>query len=417
METTMNAIDVAIIGAGQAGLAMSRWLAMRNIDHLLFERGEVGANWKSHAWDSLRLLTPNWLNGLPSSPYQGDDADGFMRADAFLTRLRNYGATFSAPVLEQAEVFSLEFKHDSYFLCTSRGRWSARAVVIATGQCDRPYIPPIGSALDARILSLHSSQYRSPSALPSGNVLVVGASASGVQIAEEIRLNGREVTVAVGSHVRLPRSWRGRDIFWWMSRAGILAERTRDLPDPEAAKRQPTGQLAGRPDHSNVDLSTLQAQAVRLTGRLAAAEGDKLSLRDDLRSNVECAQARLDRLLARIDACASLDDRTQHDAIAPVDLPRETPRSLSLAAEGIRTLIWATGYRRDLSWLRIPAAIRTDGEIAHWDGVTAVPGLYALGFKLLRKRDSHFIGGVGTDAAAISEEIMAFLDKRARRAA
>ncbi len=417
METTMNATDVAIIGAGQAGLAMSRWLMKRNIEHLLFERGEVGGHWQSRAWHSLRLLTPNWLNGLPDSPYHGDEPDGFMRADAFLARLRAYASAFSAPVLEQTEVFSIDLKHEVYCIRTSRGDWSARAVVIATGQCDRPHIPAIGLSLDDRVANLHSSQYRSPSALPSGNVLVVGASASGVQIAEELRRHGRDVTLAVGSHVRAPRTWRGRDIFWWMHRAGILAERTRDLPDAEAARRQPTAQLAGRPDRANLDLSTLQAQAVRLTGRLAAVDGDKISFQNDLRSTVECAQTRLDRLLARIDAFAGLEGKAGPDAIVPVDLSRETPSSLSLASEGIRTIIWATGYRRDFSWLRIPAAIRADGEIAHRDGVTGVPGLYALGFRLLRKRDSHFIGGVGADAAAIAEEIAAFLDKNARRAA
>ncbi len=413
----MNATDVAIIGAGQAGLAISRWLVKRNIDHVLFERGEIGANWQSHAWHSLRLLTPNWLNGLPDSPYQGDDPDGFMRADAFLARLRAYASASSAPVLQQAEVISIERRHEAYCIRTSRGDWNARAVVIATGQCDRPHIPAIGLSLDDRVANLHSSQYRSPSTLPSGNVLVVGASASGVQIAEELRRHGRDVTLAVGNHVRVPRTWRGRDIFWWMDRAGILAERAHDLPDPEAARRQPTAQLAGRRDRANLDLSTLQAQAVRLTGRLAAVEGDKISFHNDLRSTVECAQARLDRLLARIDAFAGLEGKAKPDAIAPIDLSCEAPSRLSLAAEGIRTIIWATGYRRDFSWLRIPAAIRADGEIAHREGVTGVPGLYALGFRLLRKRDSHFIGGVGADAAAIAEEIAAFLDKKARRAA
>jgi putative flavoprotein involved in K+ transport len=417
METTMNATDVAIIGAGQAGLAMSRWLMKRNIDHLLFERGEVGGHWQSRAWHSLRLLTPNWLNGLPDSPYQGDDPEGFMRADAFHARLRAYASAFSAPVLEQAEVFRIGFKNEAYCIRTSRGDWTARAVVIATGQCDRPHIPAIGLSLHERVANLHSSQYRSPSALPSGNVLVIGASASGVQIAEELRRHGRDVTLAVGSHVRVPRTWRGRDIFWWMHRAGILAERTRDLPNAEAAGRQPTAQLAGRPDRANLDLSTLQAQDVRLTGRLAGVDGDKISFQNDLRSTVECAQTRLDRLLARIDAFAGLEGKARPDAIVPVDLSRETPSNLSLASEGIRTIIWATGYRRDFSWLRICAAIRPDGDIAHRDGVTGIPGLYALGFRLLRKRDSHFIGGVGADAAAIAEEIAAFLDKNERRAA
>jgi putative flavoprotein involved in K+ transport len=413
----MHAIDVAVIGAGQAGLAISRWLAIRSIDHVLFERREVGANWQSHSWDSLRLLTPNWLNALPESPYQGDDPDGFMRFDTFLARLRAYGAGFSAPVISHAEVLSLKLERGRYGIDTTRGTWSARAVVIATGHCDRPHIPDFERSLSGQILSLHSSQYRSPSALPSGNVLIVGASASGVQIAEELRRHGAEVTIAAGRHARLPRTWRGRDIFWWLNRAGILAERTRDLPDPYAAKRQPAPQLAGRPDGSDVDLSTLQAQGARLTGRLAGIEGHRLHFFDDLVSSVECAQAKLERLLARIDAFAGFDSIRAHDAIARVDLSRGFPRCLSIVDENIRAIIWATGYRRDFSWLHIPAVIGADGEVEHRDGVAAVPGLYALGFRLLRKRDSHFIGGVGTDAAAIAEEIAAFLEKGARRAA
>jgi putative flavoprotein involved in K+ transport len=413
----MYATDVAVIGAGQAGLAVSRCLSTRGIDHVVFERGEVGGRWQSHAWDSLRLLTPNWLNGLPDSPYQGDDPDGFMRRDEFLDRLRTYGASFSAPVVAQTEVRSVVLDQNAFRVSTSRGSWRTRAVVVATGQCDLPLFPDVVRSVDARILNLHSSQYRSPSVLPEGGVLVVGASASGVQIADELRRDGREVTLAVGKHTRVPRTWRGRDIFWWMDRVGILAERTKDLPNLEAAMRQPTVQLAGRPDRSNVDLPTLQALGVRLAGRFAGAEGDRISFFDDLPTSVACAQAKLQRLLARIDAFAGFGDERGRDPIVPVNLSREAPRSLSIRAENIRTIVWATGYRRDFSWLKVPAAIRPDGEIAHQDGATFVPGLYVLGFRLLRKRDSHFIGGVGSDAVAITQEIAALLDRAVRRAA
>jgi putative flavoprotein involved in K+ transport len=181
--------------------------------------------------------------------------------------------------------------------------------------------------------------------------------------------------------------------------------------------RQPTGQLAGRPDRANVDLVTLQAAGVRLTGRLIAAEGDRIRFSDDLSLSVSCADARLRRLLARFDSFAGFAGQYSTAEIAAVELASKPPLSLSLRGEKIGTIIWATGYRRDFSWLNISAAVRPDGELAHWEGVMPVPGLYALGFRLLRKRDSHFIGGVGSDAAAISAQIAAFLGRTSRKAA
>jgi putative flavoprotein involved in K+ transport len=411
----MYAIDVAIIGAGQAGLAMSRCLSALGIDHLVFERGEIGARWRTHAWDSLRLLTPNWLNGLPDSPYQGGDPDGFMRHGDFLARLEAYATSMAAPVMTATDVDSLTREQEGFCLATSRGTWRARAAIIATGQCDLPRIPDKSCA--SRALNLHSSQYRSPDRLPEGNVLVVGASASGVQIAEELARSGRHVTLAVGRHTRVPRTWRGRDIFWWMDRLGILSERTRSLPDPESALREPVVQLAGRPDRSNIDLPALQALGVRLTGRLTGAEADIIRFADDLAANVACAQAKLERLLQRIDAFANAGPDAAGDTLAPVKLTPEMPCRLSLKAENMSSIIWATGYRRDFSWLRIQAAVRPDGEIAHQDGAMFVPGLFALGFRLLRKRDSHFIGGVGSDAVVLARQIREFLDERAWRAA
>jgi putative flavoprotein involved in K+ transport len=248
-------------------------------------------------------------------------------------------------------------------------------------------------------------------------VLVVGASSSGVQIADELQRSGRKVTLAVGRHTRAPRTWRGRDIFWWMDRTGILAERTRNLPDAAAARRQPTLQLAGRPDRANVDLAMLQATGVRLAGRVAAIAGDRIAFDDDLGRRVRASQAKLERLLARIDAFAGVGPDSPPDEIQPVDLSLAAPVDLSLDAKNVHTVIWATGYRRGLTWLRIPGAIASDGEIVHQDGVAAVPGLYALGFRLLRKRDSHFIGGVGSDAAALAEHISAYLNQSANRAA
>ncbi|QIG47164.1 NAD(P)-binding domain-containing protein [Nordella sp. HKS 07] len=411
----MYATDVAIVGAGQAGLAMSRCLSVLGVDHVLFERGAVGARWRTHVWESLRLLTPNWLNGLPDSPYQGDDPDGFMRHGDFLARLEAYADMIGAPVMSDTEVLSLAREPEGFCLTTSRGTWRSRAVVVATGQCDLPRLPDHSSVKG--VLNLHSSQYRTPHGLPQGGVLVVGASASGVQIADEISRSGRQVTLAVGRHMRVPRHWRGRDIFWWMDRLGILAERTHSLADPEAALREPVVQLAGRPDRSNADLPSLQALGVRLAGRFAGVEAGKVSFHDDLAESVACAEAKLYRLLARFDDFAGIGPNAPRQTIAPVTFEAQAPRRLSLRGENIRSIIWATGYRRDFGWLKIAAALRPDGDLAHQEGAATVPGLFALGFRLLRKRDSHFIGGVGADAAVIARQIRAFLDERAWRAA
>ena len=370
----MHATDVAVIGAGQAGLAMSRCLSGRGIDHVVFERGQVGARWQSHAWDSLRLLTPNWLNGLPGSPYRGEDPDGFMRRGEFLAYLQGYAASSAAPVMPQTDVLSVRHERGAFVVSTSGGSFRARAVVVATGQCDVPFIPAAARSISRRVLNLHSSQYRSPLGIPEGGVLVVGASASGVQIADELRRSGREVTLAVGRHTRAPRLWRGHDIFWWMERAGMLGERTRDLPDPDAAKRQPALQLAGRADRSNVDLCTLQAMGVRLAGRVVAAAGDSIAFADDLPAVVTLAQAKLERLLARIDAFAGFGGDSPHDAIAAVDLSRRAPLSLSVEAENVRTVVWATGYRRAFPWLGVAGAVGPDGEIAHVDGMSSRAG-------------------------------------------
>ena len=260
--------------------------------------------------------------------------------------------------MPQTDVLSVLHERGAFLVSTSGGSFRARAVVVATGQCDVPFIPACRPLdLSRRVLNLHSSQYRSPLGIPEGGVLVVGASASGVQIADELRRSGREVTLAVGRHTRAPRLWRGHDIFWWMERAGILGERTRDLADADAARRQPALQLAGRPDRSNVDLCTLQAMGVRLAGRVVAAAGDRIAFADDLPAVVTLAHAKLERLLARIDAFAGFGRDSPHDAIAPVDLSRQAPLSLSAEAENVRTVVWATGYRRAFPWLGVAGAV------------------------------------------------------------
>ena len=239
-----------------------------------------------------------------------------MRRNEFLARLQSYAASFSAPIVSHADVLSVSHEHDAFLVSTSRGSWRARAIVVATGQCDLPFIPDVARAIGARVLNLHSSQYRSPVGIPEGGVLVVGASASGVQIADELRRSGHSVTLAVGRHTRAPRTWRGRDIFWWMDRAGILVERTRDLPDADAAKRQPALQLAGRPDRSECRSRHVAGSGGEARRARRCGDGrQRLSFPTTCRRAVTSAQAKLERLLARIDAFAGFGRDSPHDAV------------------------------------------------------------------------------------------------------
>ncbi|MDX8534798.1 NAD(P)/FAD-dependent oxidoreductase [Mesorhizobium sp. VK25A] len=408
----MRRADVVIIGAGQAGLALSHCLGQAGIDHAVLERGRIGERWRSQSWRSLRLLTPNWLNALPGSPYEGGDPDGFMAKGAFVESLERYARQWHAPVETGVEVTSANRTSDGFALRTSAGDWSARSVVVATGHCDRPVVP-FSAETPRGPLSIHASRYRSPGELPGGGVLVVGASSSGVQIAEELARSGRRVVLSVGKHTRLPRTWRGKDIFFWLCAMGLMAQRQEDLADPGSARRQPSLQLAGRPDRADVDLATLQALGVELAGRMLRVGDREIAFAGDLGQHIAAAEAKQARLLDQIDRFAGSATPYRPE---PVAMPTTCAERLSLTDGSIRTIIWATGYARSFGWLE-PLALGADGELAHQGGVTSVPGLYALGFRFLRKRDSNFIGGVGADAEAIAAEVSRYLDCNGRKAA
>jgi putative flavoprotein involved in K+ transport len=292
-------------------------------------------------------------------------------------------------------------------------------VVVATGYCDVPFVPPFAAALPADVHQVVPTRYRNPEALPEGGVLVVGASATGVQLADEIHASGRPVTLAVGRHTRLPRIYRGRDILWWLDAMGVFDEAGTEVYDLELSRRQPSLQLVGRPDRATLDLPLLERRGVRLTGRAIGADGAAVRLDDDLVAHTAAADVRLARLLARVDAFAAasgLDAEVGRPEIfEPFLWPAEAPQTLDLHAEGIRTVVWATGFRRQYSWLAVPV-LDARGEIRHQGGVTPAPGLYVLGLNFLRRRKSSFIDGVGDDAAALADHIVA-ADRAARAVA
>src|SRR4051794_5885502 len=402
-SAAMQHIPALVIGAGQAGLAMSYCLTARGIDHVVLERGRVAERWRSERWDSLRLLSPNWMTRLPGWSYQGSDPDGFMPASDFARYLQGYAAASVAPVRTGTTVQSVRRDALGYRVETDRGIWSAQSVVIATGYCGTPAVPSVARELPAWVQQVTPSDYRNPDRLPCGGVLVVGASATGVQLADEIRASGREVWLSVGRHIRLPRTYRGRDIYYWLERTGVLDETAADVADLRRARSLPSFQLVGRADGRTIDLRTLRDAGVRLLGRVAGVDGATLQLRDDLPHTSGQAHAALERLLHRINGVADGDGAPQDrsGAGAPLELGR-SPEVLDLEAAGIRTVLWATGFRREYDWLHIPVLDRA-GEIIHDGGITPCAGLYVLGLRLLRRRQSSFIDGVGLDAEELAD--------------
>jgi putative flavoprotein involved in K+ transport len=399
--------DTVVIGAGQAGLAASRCLADRGRDHVVLERGRIGQRWRSDTWDSLHLLTPNWMNTLPGEAYRGPDPNGFSSAAAFGGHLTRFAGSFGAPVEEHSAVRLLRKRDHGFEVGTDRAAWLAANVIIATGWCDRPAVPAAARALPADIHQVVPNEYRNPFSLPDGGVLVVGASATGAQLADELRAAGRDVTIAVGRHTRMPRNYRGMDIYWWLDRLGLLDTTIDEMPDRLLARHEPSAQVVGRPDHRRLDLATLQADGVRLAGRVLAIDGHRVRLATDLPATVAAADQRMRQLLRRIDQHIEANglghEMLPADRIPTVAPARAVP-DLDLRAAGIRTVVWATGYRRSYPWLR-PPVLDSSGEIRQRRGRTPVPGLYVLGQRFQHYRSSNFIGGVGRDAASVADHI------------
>jgi putative flavoprotein involved in K+ transport len=403
----MRSIDSVIIGGGQAGLAMSRSLTDRGIEHVVLERGRIAERWRSERWDSLTLLTPRWLSRLPGYAYEGPDPDGYMDRAELIEYLEGYARSFPAPVETGVTVTSVAKAPCGYRIDTDQGTWLARNVVIATGACDTPLVPSMATGLSGDIHQVTPNEYKNPGQLPEGGVLVVGASATGVQLADEIHASGRPVTVAVGRHTRLPRTYRGRDILWWLDTMGVLDERTEDVADLEVSRHQPSMQLVGRPDRRTLDLSSLLASGVRLVGRAAGADGARMRFEDDLVETIIGADAKLAKLQARvdefIDAMGAADDFEAAQPFALTDVP-DAPSGLDLKAAGIRTVVWATGFRREYPWLRLPI-LDSRGEIVHDRGVTPLPGVYVMGLPFMRRRSSTFIAGQAQDAPELAEHL------------
>jgi putative flavoprotein involved in K+ transport len=408
--------STVVIGAGQAGLAMSRCLAERSIDHVVLERGEVANSWRTERWDSLTLLTPNWQSRLPGWGYQGDDPHGFRTMPETVAFIERYARVIGAPVRTRTRVDSVRRAGEGYEVVTDQGSWRCETVVLATGACNVASVPAIASAVPPAIATLTAARYRNPDQLDPGGVLVVGASASGTQIADEIQRSGRQVTLAVGEHVRLPRVYRGRDILWWMDAAGVLDERYDQVDDINRARNVPSMQLAGYPDRRAIDLNALTRIGVKLVGRFAGINDGKAQFSGSLRNVCALADLKMNRLLNAIDEWAAAngmaDEAAPPHRFEPTEVEASPPLLLDLARGRIKTILWATGFRPDYSWLDVPV-LDHKGNVRHDGGVVESPGMYLLGLPFLRRRKSSLIDGVGDDARELSAHLTSYLDTRA----
>ena len=398
-----------VVGAGHAGLAVSHCLAGRGIDHVVIERGEVAHSWRTERWESLRLLTPNWQTRVPGLAYDGDDPDGFMTMAEVVAFIERYARLVGPPLETGTTVESLAASGGEYEVVTDLGTWRSPTVVIASGGCNLPRVPAVAAALPGAIESMTPMDYTRPDALPQGGVLVVGASASGVQIADEVHRSGRPVTLAVGEHVRLPRVYRGKDILWWMDRTGLHNERYDEIDDIVRARRLPSPQLVGTPARTTLDLNTLTDRGVRLVGSLAGFANGKAQFSGSLRNKCTLADLKQGRLLDTIDEWVAekglCDDVEAPHRFEPTRVEESPPLTLDLAQVGVRTVIWATGYEPDHSWVDLPV-FDHKGRLRHDGGVvTGAPGVYRIGLNVLRRRKSSFIHGSEDDARDLTDHL------------
>jgi putative flavoprotein involved in K+ transport len=398
-------VETLIIG-GQAGLVMSHRLQQHGLPHLVLERHRIAKRWRSERWDGLKFQFPNWSVRPPDFPFPHADPDGFATNREIVDFITAYAAFVAPPLRCGVAVTLLRCRDGASGLVaeTSEGPIEADNVVVATGPYQRPVIPPLLND-ETDVFQVHASRYQNPDQLPSGAVLVIGAGASGAQIAEELLRAGRCVYLAVGRHTRLPRRYRGRDVIWWLSALGI-DQTTVEARGPSRLLPVITGAYGGH----TIDFRRFAADGMTLLGRLAAARDGLLDFAPDLAESVANGDALYATFLDMVDAHVrhhglNMPEDSGARAVLPDSLCLNAPiRRLNLRTDGIGAVIWATGYDVDFGWIDVPV-LDARGEPVHTRGVTAVPGMYFLGLQWLSKMSSSSLSGVGDDAAVLADHI------------
>ena len=412
--TAQRRVTVVVVGGGHSGLAMSKCLSDRGVDHVVLERRDVANSWRTQRWDSFTMLTPNWQARLPGRVYDGDDPDGFMTRNEVVGFIETYADTIGAPVEAGTTVTSVRPTDDGYEVVTDQGSWRCRCVVLAGGACNLPTIPDAAAAVPAGVDHVNPLDYRRPDELADGGVLVIGAATTGLQLAEEIHASGRPVTLSVGEHVRMPRTYRGADIQHWMESVGRLDERYDEVDEIVKARKVASPQLVGTPERRTLDLNSVTATGVQLRGRLGAIRDGVAMFSGGFRNHCALADQKLGRLLDDIDLWI-----TEHglegevgpaERYEPTLVTRGAPLTLDLNSGEITTIVWATGFHPDLSWVELPV-FDSAGHLRHDGGVVLdAPGVYFLGASFLRRRKSSFLHGSVDDTRDLADHLVGHLD-------
>ena len=400
-----RAVDVAIIGAGQAGLATSWHLSHAKVDHVVLDAGRIAETWRTRRWDSFRLITPNWAIELPGTAYAGGDPDGFMPLAELIGFFESWAASFNPPVVGSTHVSQLEADPAGGFVLTVEGgHVRARTVVVASGGYQKAHRPPGAELLPAAVHQVLAEDYQNPAALPPGNVLIVGSGQTGCQLAEELHEAGRNVFLACGRCPWVPRRVDGRDIVWWFKESGYMDRTPDKLPSP-AARLVGNPQTTGHDGGHDLNFRTLHATGVELLGRFLGAERSTLHFADDLAASVDFGDARWAEIRGYIDQLCARTDIPKPVYEIPAPMRIKTRTEIDLVREGISTVIWTSGYRPSYGWVKFP--IFDDmGFPVQVDGRTTVPGLYFVGVHWMRKNKSAILYGVGEDAEIVARHIV-----------
>ncbi len=396
---------VIIIGGGQAGLSMSYCLKERGIEHLVFEKERIAEAWRSKRWDAFCLVTPNWQCQLPGFPYAGPEPNGFMVKDEIVAYIEAYAKSFNPPLHQGMTVKRLSRNGAGGFeLATNYRDFTADQVVVAIGGYHAATIPRMAERFSDTVVQLHSSEYKSPDALPPGDVLVVGTGQSGCQIAEDLHLAGRRVHLCTGSAPRTARRYRGKDVVDWLHDMGYYDMPVHEHPQQDRVRAKANHYVTGRDGGRDIDLRKFAREGMQLYGRLLEVRGPKLILGDDLKRNLDQADAVAEKIKNTIDefiAKKGIPAPTEPRYV-PVWEPVEEPRELDYAQAGIGSVIWSMGYRTDYRWIDLPI-FDGKGYPSHERGVTAVPGIYFLGLPWLYTWGSGRFSGVARDARYLAD--------------
>lgn len=407
-----NHYSVIIVGGGQAGLSMSYCLKERHIDHIVFEKNQIAYSWREKRWDSFCLVTPNWQCKLPGYVYAGNDPHGFMQKDEIVEYIKNYARSFAPPIQEGVEVLSVR-KNDRknvFELTTTLGEHTAAQVVIASGSYHLPKIPRIAERLPEDILQLHSSEYKNPQSLPE-NILVIGTGQSGCQIAEDLHLAGKKVHLCVGSAPRTARRYRGKDVVDWLDSMGYYDLTIDEHPDKETVRLKTNHYVTGRDRGREIDLRQFSLEEMQLYGTLKEIRGNYLELQDNLKQNLDRADAVAESIKKTIDRFIEQNQiqAPTEPPYQPVWQPEKEITQLDLRKANLDAAIWCTGYESNFSWIDVPV-FNGKGYPDHKRGVTSTRGLYFLGLPWLYTWGSGRFLGIARDARYLSDLIVSRLN-------